>query len=75
MKKDYEILLATQVRGKWWRVDYVNKEGKMEFETVEALDPQEAIAITSNILYRRYHAREKKSKQWTIFTLFKKYLK
>ena len=61
MKKDYEILIATQVRGKWWRVDHVNKEGRMEFETVEALDAQEAISITGNILYRRYRASDKKS--------------
>ena len=61
MKKDYEILIATQVRGKWWRVDYVNKEGRMEFETVEALDAQEAISITGNILYRRYRTSDKKS--------------
>ncbi|QWD75712.1 hypothetical protein ICV32_07730 [Polynucleobacter sp. MWH-UH24A] len=60
MKKDYEIRLATQVRGKWWRVDYVNKEGRMEFETVEALDVQEAISLTNTILRRKYHAREKK---------------
>jgi len=60
MKKDYEILIATQVRGLWWRVDYVNKEGRMEFETVEALDAQEAISITINILYRRYRTSDKK---------------
>jgi hypothetical protein len=54
MKKDYEIILATHIRGKWWRVDYVNKEGKEEFETVEALDSHEAIILASNILYRRY---------------------
>ena len=49
MKKDYDIILATQIRGKWWRVDYINKTGIMEFETVEALDSHEAIIITSNI--------------------------
>ena len=30
MKKDYDIILATQIRGKWWRVDYINKTGIME---------------------------------------------
>ena len=57
MKKDYEILLATQIRGKWWRVDYINKVGIMEFETVEALDSNEAVIIASNILYRRYKSK------------------
>ena len=42
MKNNFKILLATHIRGKWWRVDYVNKEGKAEFETVEALDSHEA---------------------------------
>ena len=60
MKKNYEILLATQIRGKWWRVDYINKAGIMEFETVEALDSHEAIILTSNILYRRYTDPSKK---------------
>jgi menaquinone-dependent protoporphyrinogen IX oxidase len=57
MKKDYEILLATQIRGKWWRVDYINKAGIMEFVTVEALDSHEAVIIASNILYRRYKSK------------------
>jgi menaquinone-dependent protoporphyrinogen IX oxidase len=60
MKKDYEILLATQIRGKWWRVDYINKAGIMEFETVEALDSHEAVIIASNILYRRYKSKIEK---------------
>lgn len=60
MKKNYEILLATQIRGKWWRVDYINKAGIMEFETVEALDSHEAIILASNILYRRYTDPSKK---------------
>ena len=60
MKKNFEIVLATQIRGKWWRVDYVNKEGKAEFETVEALDSHEAQVLTSNILYRRYKVELKK---------------
>ena len=60
MKKDFEILLAAHVRGKWWRVDYINKAGIMEFETVEALDSHEAIIITSNILYKRYKSKAKK---------------
>ena len=60
MKKDFEILLAVHVRGKWWRVDYINKAGIMEFETVEALDSHEAIIITSNILYKRYKSKAKK---------------
>jgi hypothetical protein len=55
MKKNFKIVLATQVRGKWWRVDYVNEEGKLEFETVEALDSNEAQVLTSNILFRRYN--------------------
>lgn len=59
MKKDFEILLATQVHGKWWRVDYLNKDGVMEFETVEALDANEAHTLTSNILHRRYKAHKK----------------
>jgi hypothetical protein len=59
MKKNYEILLATQIRGKWWRVDYINKAGIMEFETVEALDSHEAIILASNILYRRYTDQSK----------------
>ena len=63
MKKDYEILLATQIRGKWWRVDYINKAGIMEFETVEALDSHEAVIIASNILYRRYADPSKKLHQ------------
>ena len=54
MKKDYDIVLATQIRGKWWRVDYINKAGIMEFETVEVLDSHEAVIIASNTLYRRY---------------------
>jgi hypothetical protein len=58
LKKEYEILLATQVRGKWWRVDYINPEGKMDFETVEALDSLEACNLTSNILYRRYKIKD-----------------
>ena len=60
MKKDYDIILATQIRGKWWRVDYINKAGVMEFETVEALDSHEAIIIASNSLYRRYADPSKK---------------
>ena len=60
MKKDYDIILATQIRGKWWRVDYINKAGIMEFETVEALDSHEAIILASNILYRRYTDPSKK---------------
>ena len=60
MKKDYDIILATKIRGKWWRVDYINKAGIMEFETVEALDSHEAIIITSNILYKRYKSKAKK---------------
>ena len=60
MKKDFEIVLAVHVRGKWWRVDYINKTGIMEFETVEALDSHEAIIITSNILYKRYKSKAKK---------------
>ncbi len=60
MKKDYEILLATQIRGKWWRVDYINKAGIMEFETVEALDSHEAHSLASNILYKRYKSKAKK---------------
>jgi len=63
MKKDYDIVLATQIRGKWWRVDYINKAGIMEFETVEALDSHEAIIIASNILYRRYTDPSKKLHQ------------
>jgi len=63
MKKDYDIILATQIRGKWWRVDYINKAGIMEFETVEALDSHEAIIIASNILYRRYTDPSKKLHQ------------
>ena len=59
MKKNYEILLATQIRGKWWRVDYINKAGIMEFETVEALDSHEAIILASNILHRRYTDQSK----------------
>ena len=57
MKKDYEILLATQIRGKWWRVDYINKAGIMEFEMVEVLDSHEAVIIASNTLYRRYKSK------------------
>jgi hypothetical protein len=57
MKKDYDIILATQIRGKWWRVDYINKAGIMEFETVEALDSHEAVIIASNTLYRRYKSK------------------
>ena len=60
MKKDFEILRTTHVRVKWWRVDYLNKEGKIEFETVEALDSHEAIILASNILYRRYTDPSKK---------------
>ena len=60
MKKDFEILLATQIRGKWWRVDYLSKEGKIEFETVEALDALEAEVLTRNILYRRHKDQLKK---------------
>ena len=60
MKKDFEILLAVHVRGKWWRVDYINKAGIMEFETVEALDSHEAVIIASNILYRRYKSKKEK---------------
>ena len=60
MKRDFEIVLATQIRGKWWRVDYKNKEGVMEFETVEALDAHEAQVLTSNILLRRYKDATKK---------------
>ncbi len=60
MKKDFEILLAVHVRGKWWRVDYINKASIMEFETVEALDSHEAIILASNILYRRYTDPSKK---------------
>jgi uncharacterized protein YfaT (DUF1175 family) len=60
MKKDFEILLAVHVRGKWWRVDYINKAGIMKFETVEALDSHEAIILASNILYRRYTDPSKK---------------
>jgi len=63
MKKDYDIILATQIRGKWWRVDYINKAGIMEFETVEALDSHEAIIIASNSLYRRYADPSKKLHQ------------
>jgi len=61
MKRDFEIVLATQIRGKWWRVDYKNKEGVMEFETVEALDSHEAIILASNILYRRYKEIKKQN--------------
>jgi hypothetical protein len=57
MKKDYDIVLATQIRGKWWRVDYINKAGIMEFETVEVLDSHEAVIIASNTLYRRYKSK------------------
>jgi hypothetical protein len=57
MKKDYDIILATQIRGKWWRVDYINKAGIMEFETVEVLDSHEAVIIASNTLYRRYKSK------------------
>ena len=60
MKKDYDIILATHIRDKWWRVDYINKAGIMEFETVEALDSHEAIIIASNILYKRYKSKAKK---------------
>ena len=63
MKKDYDIVLATQIRGKWYRVDYINKAGIMEFETVEALDSHEAIIIASNSLYRRYADPSKKLHQ------------
>jgi len=59
MKKTYDILRATPIRGKWWRVDYINHAGVMEFETVEALDAHEAHTLTNNILYRRYHAKGK----------------
>ena len=51
---------ATHVRGKWLKVDYLNKAGVMEFETVEALDSHEAIIIASNILYRRYKSKLEK---------------
>lgn len=61
MKKNYEIVQATQVRGKWWRVDYVNKEGILEFETVEALDSHEAHQLASNILYKKYNPKPKRS--------------
>jgi hypothetical protein len=57
MKKDYDIVLATQIRGKWYRVDYINKAGIMEFETVEVLDSHEAVIIASNTLYRRYKSK------------------
>jgi len=57
MKKDYDIILAKQIRGKWWRVDYINKAGIMEFETVEVLDSHEAVIIASNTLYRRYKSK------------------
>jgi hypothetical protein len=57
MKKDYEILWATQIRGKLWRVDYINKAGIMECETVEVLDSHEAVIIASNTLYRRYKSK------------------
>jgi hypothetical protein len=60
MKKDFEILRTTHVRVKWWRVDYLNKEGKIEFETVEALDSNEAYELTLNILLRRYKNPSKK---------------
>jgi hypothetical protein len=60
MKNNFKILLATHIRGKWWRVDYVNKEGKEEFETVEALDSHEAQVLTTNILFRRYKDELKK---------------
>ena len=61
MKKDFEIVLAIHVRGKWWRADYINKAGIMEFETVEALDSHEAIILASNILYRRYKEIKKQN--------------
>jgi hypothetical protein len=61
MKKHYEIVKLTQVRGKWWRVDYVNAEGKMEFETVEALDSNEAFQLCNNILHKRFSLKPKKS--------------
>jgi hypothetical protein len=60
MKKDFEILRTTHVRGKWWRVDYLNKEGKIEFETVEALDSNEAYKLTVKILLWRYKDPSKK---------------
>ncbi len=60
MKKDFEILLAVHVRGKWWRVEYINKAGIMEFETVEALDSNEAYELTLKILLRRYKDPSKK---------------
>jgi len=59
MKKDFEILRTTHVRVKWWRVDYLNKEGKIEFETVEALDSNEAYELTLKILLRRYKDQSK----------------
>lgn len=61
MKKNYEIVQAIQVRGKWWRVDYVNKEGILEFETVEALDSHEAYQLASSILYKKYNPKPKRS--------------
>ncbi len=60
MKKDFEILRTTHVRVKWWRVDYLNKEGKIEFETVEALDSNEAYELILKILLRRYKDPSKK---------------
>ena len=60
MKKDFEILRTTHVRVKWWRVDYLNKEGKIEFETVEALDSNEAYKLTLKILLWRYKDPSKK---------------
>jgi len=60
MKKDFEILRTTHVRVKWWRVDYLNKEGKIEFETVEALDSNEAYELALKILLRRYKDPSKK---------------
>jgi hypothetical protein len=60
MKKDFEILRTTHVRVKWWRVDYLNKKGKIEFETVEGLDSNEAYELTLKILLRRYKDPSKK---------------
>jgi hypothetical protein len=46
----FQITSVTHVNGKVWNVIYQTQDGQIDFETVEALDNQEAYHMVVKIL-------------------------
>lgn len=49
----FRITSVTHVNGKLWNVVYQTQDGQVDFETVEALDDQEAYQLAVKILNKK----------------------